>query len=97
MVVYLDALFGVNFLMNYLLLVGAARLSAVQIRRGRLAAAAALGGLYAVGVYLPQLQWLQASGMKLVVAACMVLCAFGTGRGALRRVVGAGRNNLLSH
>jgi stage II sporulation protein GA (sporulation sigma-E factor processing peptidase) len=87
MVVYVDALFGVNALVNYLLLVGTARLSAAPIRRLRLALAAALGGLYAVGVWLPGLEWLQSTGMQLVMAVVMALCAFGVGWGAVRQTV----------
>ena len=48
-VVYIDALFLLNLIVNYLLLLAAAKLAGEPLRRLRLAAGAALGGLYAAG------------------------------------------------
>lgn len=82
--VYLDSVFVLNFLVNYLLLRTAARLSAASARPVRLALSAAFGGLYAVAVWLPACQWLQAPLMKLVVAVSMLLLAFGARRSTAR-------------
>ena len=54
-VVYVDELFAVNLLLDYLLLVLTARLSGVFAPRLRLLLAAALGALLAVLLYFPQL------------------------------------------
>lgn len=50
-VVYIDALFLLNLIVNYLLLLAAARLAGEPLRRLRLAAGAALGGLYAAAIF----------------------------------------------
>ena len=44
--VYLDELFVLNLVIDYFLLLAAAKLCALPFRRGRFALAAALGGLY---------------------------------------------------
>lgn len=82
MTVYLDLVFVLNFAVNYLLLKGTALLGAACSRS--VALASALGALYAVLVYLPNLQWLQHSLIKLLTAALMLLCAFGYRRSTLR-------------
>ncbi len=82
MTVYLDLVFVLNFAVNYLLLKGAALLGAAYSRS--IALASALGALYAVMVYLPQLQWLQHSIIKLLTAILMLVCAFGCKRSTLR-------------
>lgn len=81
---YLDEVFVLNFLVNYLLLRAAARLGAAAVRRRRLALGAALGALYAVAVYLPGLQWLSGLPCKLLAAAVMLLAAYGLRRAAAR-------------
>ena len=48
MVVYLDVLFSVNALMDYITLLAAARLGGVRAKRSRLMLAALAGGCYAV-------------------------------------------------
>ena len=58
MVVYLDTLFLLNALVDYLLLLACARLAGERLRRLRLAAGAAAGGLYAAAIFLPGLEWL---------------------------------------
>ena len=52
-VVYLDTLFGLNALVDYLLLVAAARLAGEVLHRPRFLAGAVVGGIYAVGIFLP--------------------------------------------
>lgn len=84
MTVYLDAVFVLNFCVNYLLLRGTARLGASAARRRNAVGAAAIGAIYAIAVFLPQLAWLRLSAMKLVVAALMLMTAFGIKRATLR-------------
>ena len=83
-VVYIDSLFLLNFVVNYLLLLAAARLSGAVIRRPALAAGAALGGGYAVAVFLPGMGFLLHPLCKLGAAVLMLLCAFGNSRRLLR-------------
>ena len=75
--VYLDELFTLNTALNYLLLAGSARLGGGALRRWRLLLAAALGGVYAAAALVPGLGFLRAGGMKAVMAAVMLLTAFG--------------------
>lgn len=53
MVVYLDRVFLLNMLVDYLLLLSAAQLSGRTLSRLRLLLCAAGGGLYAVATFLP--------------------------------------------
>lgn len=81
MVVYIDSVFFLNLLANYLLLLSTARLSGLSLRRGRLFAAAALGAAYAVAVFVFPIDgffW------KIFVACAMVYTAFGGRRSFLR-------------
>ena len=71
MIVYIDVLFGVNVLMDYITLLAASRLGGVYARRLRLAGAALLGGAYAAAAALcPAL-----TALPLRVAFGIALCA----------------------
>ena len=52
-VIYLDSVFVLNGLMDYLLALCAARLAGIPLRRGRYLLAGLLGGAYAAAVFLP--------------------------------------------
>lgn len=84
MTVYADAVFVLNFSVNYLLLRASARLGGAAIRNKRLLCGALLGAVYAVAVYLPGLRWLSTLPVKLLCAAGMIVIAFGRRRGVLR-------------
>lgn len=84
MAVYIDAVFILNFAVNYLLLYAAARLGGAAKRRKNLVFAALIGAIYAVSVYLPHMQWLAVWIFKLLCAAAMLLTAFGCRRSTLR-------------
>lgn len=86
-VVYIDMLFLLNLIANYLLLLAAGRMSGAILRRGRLALGAALGALYAALLFLPGLVWLAALPCKLAVGVLMSLIAFGTNRSLGRTTV----------
>jgi len=76
-IIYIDEVFLLNVLADYLLLLSAATLRALPLKRRRLAMGAALGGAYAVLALLPPLRWLQGGGVKLAVSAAMSAAAFG--------------------
>ena len=76
-VLYADSLFALSLLTDYLLCLATGRLCALVLRRGRYFAAALLGAVYAVAVFLPGLAFLALPVMQLVFAGLMGLIAFG--------------------
>ena len=52
-VIYVDRIFFLNIALDYLLLLSAARLAGIPLRRVRLLLCAAAGGLYASAVFCP--------------------------------------------
>ena len=84
-VIYIDTLFLLNALVDYLLLLAAARLAGEPLRRWRFALGAALGGLYAVAIFLPGLDFLSHPLCRLASAALMLLTAYGGSRRLLRQ------------
>ena len=74
--VYIDRVFILNTLADYLLLLTAARLAGVPLRRGRLILSALLGGVYAVAVFLPGGSALSHPACKVVSGLAMPLLAF---------------------
>ena len=56
--IYLDSLFALNAIIDYLLLLCSARAAGAVLHRRRLALAAVLGGLWAVACILPGLGFL---------------------------------------
>ena len=82
--VYIDEVFLLNAVLDYLLLLCSARLAGEELRRGRMAAAALLGGGYAAAVFLPGWGFLSHPLCALAAAAGMTLVAFGGSRRLLR-------------
>lgn len=80
MTVYIDAVFVLNWVINALLLLAAARIRGAPVRRGRFWAAGALGAVYAVCCYLPGLAFFQSWPVKLLALALMLVAAFGVRR-----------------
>ena len=76
-VVYIDSVFLFNALTDYLLLLCAARLAGRPLRRLRFVLAAALGGAYAVAVFLPGCGFLASVPIKLSAGILLCLVAFG--------------------
>jgi len=70
-------LFALNTIVNYLLLLAAARIADRPFRRWRLWLGAALGGVYAVLVFVPPLYWLSGLPGKALFGLAMVLAAAG--------------------
>ena len=76
-VVYVDSVFLLNGLMDYLLLLGTARLAGIPLKRRRYFLGALLGGAYAVAVFLPGLSFLSSTPVKLAYGLLLSLTAFG--------------------
>lgn len=84
-VIYVDTLFLLNALVDYLLLLGAARLAGERLRRLRFTLGAVLGGGYAVAIFLPGGAFLQRLPCRLAVLALMSVAAYGGSRRLLRQ------------
>lgn len=76
-VIYIDSVFLLNALMDYLLLLCAARLAGLPLRRGRYALAALAGGVYAAAVFLPGLGFLSQTPVKIAAGVLLGLIAYG--------------------
>ncbi len=83
-VIYLDSVWVLNTLMDYLLLLATAQLAGLPLRRRRLLIAAALGGCYAAAVFLPGLAVLSTPLAKLLSGIAIAAAAFGGQRRFLR-------------
>lgn len=83
-VVYIDLLFLLNWVANYLLLLVAGRMCGEILCRGLLAFSAALGALYACALFLPELVWLGAAPCRVAAGALMTLIAYGAGKRLLK-------------
>lgn len=78
-VIYADELLALNFLVDYLLLLSAARLRGAPLHRVRFVLGAAVGATYALLAMLPELVWLNTLPVKLSVSGLMALTAYGSG------------------
>ena len=76
-VIYLDSVFLFNALLDYLLVLAAARLAGIPLRRKRYALCGILGGLYAAAVFLPGWGFLAALPVKAAAGVLLALLAFG--------------------
>ncbi len=76
MTVYIDEVFLVNFLMDWLILWATGNLSQNPVKRWRLAAAALLGAVYSIVIFLPWGFWLAVLPVKLLCSLVMVLVAY---------------------
>jgi len=86
-VIYIDSVFVLNTVMDYLLFLITARVSGIVLKRGRYLLAAVLGGAYAAMVFLPGLAFLAETPVKLSVGILLALVAFGGERKLLRLAV----------
>lgn len=85
MTVYLDLVMGLNFGVDFLLLLGTNRLSGFPPGWKRCALAALLGGLYSGGCMLPGFRFLGNTLWRLVCLGIMGSIAFGLNPAALKR------------
>lgn len=83
-VIYIDSLFLLNFVVDYLLLLCAGRLAGEALHRGRLALGAALGAVYAAAVFFPGMGFLLHPLCKLGAAVLTLLLGYGGSRRLLR-------------
>lgn len=85
MTVYLDLVILLNFIVDFLLLLGANRLCGHPLQPGRAAAAAALGSVYAGACLLPGFAFL-GNWLWRCVSLCLIgVLAFGANMQAIRR------------
>lgn len=85
MEVYLDLIVILNFIVDFLLLLGTNRLSGFPVPMGRSALAAALGGIYSGVCMLPGFRFLGNTLWRLVSLALIGVIAFGLDRSAIKR------------
>ena len=86
-VVYIDSVFVLNALMDYLLILATAYLSGIPLRRGRCLLASLLGGCYAVGVFLPHCGFLAGWPEKLAAGIILAAVAYAGEQKLLRLTV----------
>lgn len=80
MVIYGDILFVWNAVIDYLLLLVSARAAGAPLRRRRFALGAALGGGYAVAIFLPGFAFLSGVAYRFLFGLLMLLVAYGATR-----------------
>ena len=85
MEVYLDMVVILNFLVDFLLLLGTNRLSGFPPEAKRAAYASALGGIYAGACLLPGFRFLGNLLWRVVSLILMAVIAFGWDRSAVKR------------
>lgn len=85
MAVYLDLVMLLNFLVDYLLLLGTNRLSGSPMTPGRCALAAVLGSVYAGACMLPGLRFLGNFLWRCISLGLMAVLAFGWSREAVKK------------
>lgn len=76
-VIYVDVLFALNVVVNYLLLFLTARFSGVYVRRLRLLGGAALGAMFAVLLFFPDLPLVPSAFFKCALCAAVTVVTFG--------------------
>lgn len=86
-VIYIDTLFLLNAIVDYLLLLASAKVAGEPLRRGRFALGAVFGGLYACALFLPGLGFLARPLCRVAAAVLMVLAAFWGTRRLLRQIL----------
>ena len=84
MTVYLDSLFILNWMVNYLLLLVTAKVAGEPFYRVRMGVGGVLGALFSALAFFPNGAWLLHPVSKIAVFAGMVLVAFGGSRHLLR-------------
>ena len=85
MIVYADLVFALNFLVDFLLLVGTNRLAGYPVSWGRSLLAAGLGGAYGVICLLDGFQFLGSLFWRMVSLGLLSVIAFGWNRSAVSR------------
>lgn len=79
MYLYLDLIWLLNFLIDYLLLWMTATFRKVEVKKWRLMLASAIGSSYVLFLFLPPLMPFYTFGIKLILSLIIVQVAFGFG------------------
>lgn len=79
-IIYIDSLFFINLLTDYLLCLCTGRICGLKLKRLRYFAAALLGAAYSAAVFLPGMGFLMSPAMKLCAGFSMALIAFAVER-----------------
>lgn len=87
MVIYVDAVMLLNFVVDFLLLLGTNRLTGYPPSTKRAALASVLGGAYGGLCVLPGFSFMGNTFWRIVFLSIMALIAFGSNGAALRRGV----------
>jgi stage II sporulation protein GA (sporulation sigma-E factor processing peptidase) len=74
--VYVDMLFLINFLMDFVVLWAAAKMAQIRVSLWRLMMGAVIGACYSVLVLLPEFQILSGLEMKIIVSVLMAMAAY---------------------
>lgn len=85
MKVYLDLVMLLNFLVDFLLLLGTNRLAGYPAAYGKAAFAAVLGAAYSGACLMPGMSFLGNTFWRIVFLSLMAVIAFGWNRSALQR------------
>ena len=75
-VVYIDQLFLLNFIANYLLLLGTGRITGAVLHRLRIALGAAAGAIYSVMLFAPGAIWLSHWSFKVLAGIVVAFIAY---------------------
>ena len=78
--IYVDSLFALNLIADYLLLLVGARVSGAVIHRLRIAAAAVVGAAYSVAAVVPEWGFLTSPSPKIALGVGMCLISYGAER-----------------
>lgn len=85
MLVYLDVVMLLNFLVDFLLILGTNRLTGYPPGATKAAAASVLGSIYAAACLLPEVRFLGNGWWRMVFLGLMAVLAFGWNWSGLRR------------
>lgn len=85
MTVYVDGVFLLNFLVDFLLLLAASRLCGFSAKPVRVALGALLGGVYAACCLIPGFYFLGNTLWRTVSLGLMSVIAYGVSKSAMRR------------
>ena len=83
-IIYIDSLFFINLLTDYLLCLCAGRICGLRLKRLRYFLAAFLGALYSVLIFVPGFYFLSSPIMKLCTGLSMALIAYAGEKQPLR-------------
>lgn len=86
-VIYIDTLFFINLIINYLILLATAKICSIHVSRLRIAIAGVFGSIYSVFVIFPSMIFLTNPLIKIAAGIFMVLIVFGGRKGLLRVIL----------